>query len=118
MESRARAAALVTSAHSVVCDRTAAWLWGIDAFAYREIEAIPPVATCTRRPHRATRRSEIRGRSRDLEPRDWVDLGGVRVTTPLRTAMDLGCSLNRHEALAVLDGFMRKWGLTLAQMAR
>ena len=100
---RARAAGLVASPHAVVCDRTAAWIWGIDCFAYRELDVTPRLETCTLRGTRATRRPEIRGRSRDLKPSDWVEVGGVRVTTPLRTALDLACSLNRRNALAVLD---------------
>ena len=115
---RARAAALATSPHSVICDRTAAWIWGIDSFAYRELDAEPPLETCTLRGHRATRRPEVRGRSRDLRQRDWVEVGGVRVTTPLRTALDLACSLRRSTALAVLDRFMRDHGITLLQMQR
>ena len=115
---RAQAAALVVSPHAVVCDRTAAWIWGVDCFAYRELDSEPPLETCTLRGHRATRRPEVRGRSRDLRARDWVEVGGVRVTTPLRTALDLACSQRRRTALAVLDRFMREHGITLAEMVR
>src|SRR5436190_23726852 len=75
---RAQAAALVVSPHAVVCDRTAAWIWGVDCFAYRELDSEPRLETCTLRGHRATRRPEVRGRSRDLRTRDWVVVGGVR----------------------------------------
>ncbi|HET6168234.1 MAG TPA: hypothetical protein VFE07_15495 [Marmoricola sp.] len=34
-------------------------------------------------------------------------VAGVAVTTPLRTALDLGCNLRRRDALAALDQFMR-----------
>ncbi len=115
---RARAVGLVASPHAIVCDRTAAWIWGIDCFAFRELDVVPPLETSTMRGHRATRRPEVRGRSRDLRSRDWVEIGGVRVTTPLRTALDLACSLRRRTALAVLDRFMREHGITLAEMQR
>ena len=115
---RAQAAALVMSPHAVVCDRTAAWIWGVDCFAYRELDSVPRLETSTLRGHRATRRPEVRGRSRDLRARDWVEIGGVRVTTPLRTALDLACSQPRRTALAVLDRFMREHGITLAEFRR
>ena len=34
---------LVISAHSVVCDRTAAWIHGIDVYAWHETEILPPI---------------------------------------------------------------------------
>ena len=41
IESRVAAARLVTSEHSVICDRTAAWIHGIDVFAWHETEVLP-----------------------------------------------------------------------------
>ena len=41
VELRARAAQLVMSRHSVLCDRTAAWLHGVDVFRYAELETVP-----------------------------------------------------------------------------
>lgn len=38
------------------------------------------------------------------------------MTTPMRTALDLGCNLRRRDALAVLDQFRRRHGLTLEQL--
>jgi hypothetical protein len=35
-------------------------------------------------------------------------IGGVRVTTPIRTALDLGCQLRRREAYAALNAFARQ----------
>jgi very-short-patch-repair endonuclease len=112
VEERARAAALVISAHAVVCDRTAAWIWGVDCFQFRELDVIPPLEVRTLRGHRACDRSQIRGGQRDLRDRDWVRVSGVRVTTPLRTAMDLGCVLGRRDALAAMDALARNYGLT------
>ncbi len=36
-----------------------------------------------------------------------MELGGLRVTTPVRTACDLGRLLWRFDALAALDGYLR-----------
>ncbi len=109
---RARAAGLVISGHAVVCDRTAAWIWGVDCLAYAELEGTPPLETYVLRGHRATERPQVRGGTRDLRGDDWVLVDGVRVTTPLRTAMDLGCALRRPEAFAAMEALMRGHGFT------
>jgi hypothetical protein len=118
MEDRARAAALVISAHALVCDRTAAWIWGVDCFQYRELDVVPPLELRTLRGHRASARSNIRGGQRDLLTVDWVLVAGIRVTTPLRTALDLGCSLGRRDALAAMDALARAHGFTSQDLVR
>jgi hypothetical protein len=109
---RCRAAKLVISPFAVVCDRTAAWLHGVDVLDYRELEILPPLETYVLRGHTATRRPECAGGKRDLTDADVCVLFGLLVTTPLRTAMDLGCKLKRRDALAALDAFMRICGIT------
>jgi hypothetical protein len=116
MEERAGAAALVISPHAVVADRTAAWIWGVDCFSFRELDVVPPLETRTLRGHRAPTRSGLRAGQRDLSPKDWVFVSGVRVTTPLRTALDLGCVLSRRDALAAMDALARAHGLTSADL--
>jgi hypothetical protein len=115
---RALAAALVISPFAVACDRTAAWLHGVDVMDYRELDLLPPLETFVLRGHRRTNRPECRGGSRDLKPEDLCVVNGVHATTPLRTALDLGCSLSRRRALAALDAFMRMHGITHADMRR
>lgn len=115
---RTRAAALVISPHAVVCDRTAAWVHGVDAFRYAEIDVTPPLETYVLRGHRATDRPECEGGTRDLQPRDWVIIGGIRLTTPIRTALDLGCKLTRREAIAAMDALMREHDFTIADLER
>lgn len=110
---RAKAASLVVSPFGVLCDRSAAWVHGVDTFAYRELEILPPLETFVLRDLPRIRRTGIVGGRRDLAARDVMDVVGIRVTTPLRTALDLGCSLGRRDALAGLDGFMRLHGVTL-----
>jgi len=105
---RAQAAALAISPHSVVVDRTAAWIWGVECFGYAELDGTPEIETCVLRGHQATQRSEVAGVTRDLLPEDWVDLAGLRVTTPLRTAMDLGCRLWPPYGLGAMDALMRE----------
>jgi len=112
------AAALVISPHAVACDRTAAWIWGVDVYEYGELDATPPLETYVLRGRNATERPEVRGGVRDLLPEDWVEIDGVKVTTPLRTALDLGCKLNRRPALAAMDALMRGHGFTHEAMHR
>jgi hypothetical protein len=107
VETRASCAALVIAPGSVLRDRTAAWIHGVDVFTHAEHEVLPPIETCVPRFRSPTDRTGIDGGTRDLAEEDVMTVGGVRVTTPLRTALDLGCHLRRREALAALDQFMR-----------
>jgi hypothetical protein len=112
LELRAAAVALVVEPSSVVCDRTAAWLWGVDVLDFAELDVLPSIETFALRGRHRTRRRGCAGGVRDLAPEDVVEVGGVRVTTPLRTAADLACRLRPRQALAALDAFMREHGLT------
>lgn len=112
---RALAARLVLPERMVVCDRSAAWMHGIDHYEPSALD-VPPdleVVACTGQ--RTTLRG-IRGGVRDLEPEDVMLLDGVPVTTPLRTAADLACRRGRLSAAAVLDQFARHHGVTSVQL--
>lgn len=52
-------------------------------------------------------RPECSGGERDLTRCDLMVVHGLCMTTPLRTALDLGCVLSRPDGLAALDGFLR-----------
>lgn len=112
LEQRVAAATLVVTRGGVFCDRTAAWLHGIDVLDYRELEILPPLEVVVLPQHHRVERRGCAGGERDLAPYDIELLGGVRVTTPLRTALDLGCLLPRGGALAALDMFMRTKAVT------
>ncbi|MCW2759463.1 MAG: hypothetical protein JWO46_3209 [Nocardioidaceae bacterium] len=115
---RCRAASLVLSRHTVVRDRTAAWLHGIDVFDYHETEILPPLETSVLRWHEPTRRADHVGGTRDLAPRDIQQVHGLSVTTPMRTALDLGCALPPRHGLAMLDAFARHYGFARSQLER
>jgi hypothetical protein len=117
-QAKLAAAALVISSSSVACDRTAAWVWGVDVHAFRELDDVPPVEMYVVSGHRRSDRAGVRGGQRHLMPGDWVEIDGVKVTTPLRTAMDLGCLLTRRHALAAMDALMREHGFTHRDMSR
>ena len=117
-EVRVAALALALNPFTVVCDRTAAWVYGIEVMLFRELDVLPPLETFTLRGHSRTGRPECSGGQRDLAPDDICSVDGVPVTTPLRTCMDLGCKLSRRRALAAMDAFMREFGITRAEMMR
>lgn len=105
LEMRARAVALVVSPNSVITDRTAAWLHGV-AILERGAHVVAPRVSAFNRNDSRIRRIDVRGGRRALLDRDVADLAGLAVTTPLRTACDLGRMLWRYDALGALDGFL------------
>jgi hypothetical protein len=115
---RAQAARLVIRPHVVICDRTAAWLYGIDTFDLRELTGFPPNDTCVLTTASRVRRAGCTGTRRALDPSDVVRLNGLTVTTPLRTAHDLGRRLRPSGALAALDGFLRAGLVTARDLER
>ncbi|KRA28206.1 MULTISPECIES: type IV toxin-antitoxin system AbiEi family antitoxin domain-containing protein [unclassified Nocardioides] len=118
VELRAAVVALAASNHHVIRDRTAAWLLGVDMHVMSEHDLLPPIETCALRGRNPTRRPEADGRTRDLAPHDIIEAHGLRVTSPLRTAMDLGCNLRRREAFAAMTTLARLHGFTALDLAR
>jgi hypothetical protein len=103
---RARTVQLVVSPHAVITDRTAAWLHGVTILE-RGAHLVAPKVSAFNANDSRIRRSGVRGGRRGLLDRDVMDLGGLRVTTPVRTACDLGRMQWRFDALAGLDGYLR-----------
>lgn len=97
---------LVVPSHCVVVDRTAAWAQGVSILPRSSVYEMPFLDVFSTGGSRM-RRDGVRSGVRDLLDRDIVELDGLRVTTPLRTACDLGRGLWRFDALAALDGFLR-----------
>lgn len=93
---------------AVVCDRTAGWLHGAPRIlAPGDHLAVPQPSLFLPETGRRLRRGAVRSGSRAFAADDLVDVGGVLVTTPLRTALDLGRLLHRDQALAALDSMLR-----------
>ncbi|WP_406287111.1 type IV toxin-antitoxin system AbiEi family antitoxin domain-containing protein [Embleya sp. NBC_00896] len=109
LEVRARAAVMVLPRGAVVCGRTAARLHGVRVPADpRErarrtapIEVAVPVGAALPRRH------GCRARVLALRAEEVVRLGGVPVTSPVRTAADLARTADRDTGVVVLDGFLR-----------
>lgn len=116
MELRVAAVSCVMAPHAVVCDRTAAWLHGVDVFDLAEHDVLPAVDVVSIAGRNASIRSDVFGGERDLVPSEIMTVRGVRVTTPIRTACDLACLRGRWRAIAVLDAFRRAYGITVRDL--
>ena len=112
VELRAAAVALVVAEDHVAIDRTAAAIHGVSTFGFAEVDdRTPPIETAAPLDRRTTKRADVDGRTRDLAVRDIMEINGLRVTTPLRTALDLGRNLKRREAMAAMNALARLHGL-------
>ncbi|MCW2620666.1 MAG: hypothetical protein JWL64_268 [Frankiales bacterium] len=90
--------------------QTAADLWQLET-----LNAGPPALTVPRNRGRLT----VPGWKvyrRDLAPQDVVVLQGIRLTTPLRTVLDLSRSLPLEEAVVVADSALRVTPLEVDQV--
>lgn len=119
---RARALSLVVPNTAVVTDRTAAWLLGVDVLAPGDHLRVPPISVYQLPGNTRVRRAGCKGGERTLTAADVMIVEGVRVTTPLRTALDLGRLLRRDHAIGALDGLLRLGAFSrdelLAQIVR
>ncbi len=106
IECRAHALSLVVPESAVVVDRTAAWLHMVDVLPRSAVHEMPPIEVFSRAESRVRRPGVASGERRLLDG-DVTVVNGVLVTTRLRTALDLGRSLNRYHALAALDALVR-----------
>ena len=94
---------------AIVCRRSAAWLHGLDVLDHRGFPATPPVDVLTSD-------QKLRSRSPLVSPHvaddllsvDVVEIAGLRVTSPLRTAADLARFLPRWDALVSIDAFLHR----------
>ncbi|WP_134767492.1 type IV toxin-antitoxin system AbiEi family antitoxin domain-containing protein [Nocardioides sp. 1609] len=103
LELRLAALRLVVPPDCVVTDRTAAWVWlGARALAPGEHVDLPRISVFGP-PGRRLRNGLVDSGERRLAARDVREVEGVLVTTPLRTACDLGRLLHPDQALAAMD---------------
>jgi len=118
IEVRATCLAKALPEGAVVCDHTAAWLWGVDCQPAASLDGPLDLDVVSINGGDRTRRSGVHGGKRDLQEEEIWEVGGVRVTSPVRTACDLACRRGRRQALAVLDAFMHSCGVTRTDYRR
>lgn len=106
-ELRIQLISLVAPPGSVVCDWTACWIWtGLDSPGSHLV--VPRPAVFRFRGNDRTRHGAVRSGERWLLPSDVVPLAdGLFITTPIRTAWDLGRFAHRYVAIGGMDALMR-----------
>lgn len=94
---RAQVFAALRPGHTVADRGTAAWIHGT--------RSVPPLRpqVCIDRRHRGSVPLDFDAHQHALVEGDAVELAGVRVTSPLRTAADLMLTLPRFERLDALE---------------
>ncbi|MCX6395984.1 MAG: type IV toxin-antitoxin system AbiEi family antitoxin domain-containing protein [Propionibacteriales bacterium] len=108
---RARALALVLGRRHLVVDRTAAWLHGAPV-----LPSDPGTGAGV--PLDVAGRRRWPGQEVPVMPGEVMVLGGIRCTTPLRTALDVSRHLAPERALPLLDGLLRAGSLQHVALVR
>ena len=105
---RAQVIQLVVPEGAVVCDRHAGWLLGAEmVLAPNEHLALRPTSVFRPSGLGRLRNDLVDSGERNLRPEDVTEVDGVLVTTPLRTAWDLGRTRYPEPAIAGLDALLR-----------
>jgi hypothetical protein len=112
---RSAALGLVVPAHAVVTDWSACWLHtGIDAPG---AHLRPPSVTVFRPAgHDRLRNGICASGERTFAPGDVWQLGATQLTSPLRTAWDLGRLAPRDRAIGALDALLRHGSFTREEL--
>lgn len=118
IELRAAALGLILPDHLVIADRSAAWLHGVDVFDLAAHQTVPDIDVMSVDGHDATELTGCFAGKRDLVSDEIWKIGGVRVTSPVRTACDVACLRGRYQAMAALDGFRRTCRVSVADLER
>jgi hypothetical protein len=106
IELRLSALALVVPPDCVVCDWTAVWLYTGMLPPGQHLE-VPPVRLFKHGGHDRLRNTLCDSGERTFLPEDLVEISGLWVTTPLRTAWDVGRLSHRDVAISGLDALLR-----------
>ena len=105
---RSQCLALVVPEDCVVCDRHAGWLLGAEMIlAPNEHLELRPISIFRPSGNGRLRNDLAESGERNLIPADVMEVSGIAVTTPLRTAWDLGRVRFRETAISGLDAMLR-----------
>lgn len=109
-----------------LCDRAkAAWLWshregivmgltaaGLHGSKWLDHDLPVELMWPNARPPKGIRTHYLR-----LLPGEYMELGGLRVTTPSRTAFDVGRRRPKHSTVARMDALLRATGVSVEEVA-
>lgn len=108
LDLRAEIVRLVVPPDAFVCDNTAGWLHGAPNALLPNDHLEPPPVACFRPADGGRLRNGVmRSGERTVRRDDLMELRGLVVTTPIRTAWDLGRLQRRDQALSGLDAMLR-----------
>lgn len=108
---RAESLAHFCEARLIVEQHSAAWIWGalLQPPARHELCASIGARSRSVHPHRLLVREVV------ISPTDWVQLGSIKVTTPLRTASDLARFSDRYDH-GLIEQLVALHGLSVADV--
>ncbi|MEP7092293.1 MAG: type IV toxin-antitoxin system AbiEi family antitoxin domain-containing protein, partial [Nocardioidaceae bacterium] len=112
---RASALHLVVPRHAVVTDWTAVWLF-TGLLPPNDHLRVPPVSMFLPAGKGRLRNALCRSGERSFLGRDLMTVGGLRVTTPLRTAWDMGRLTHRDSAISALDALLGEGSFTRPEL--
>jgi hypothetical protein len=103
---RTHALRLVVPRDAVVTDWTACWFYTGVLPAGQHVD-VPPLTVFRPAGHDRLRNTLCASGERGFVAGDLTHVGGLRITTPLRTAWDLGRLAHRDRAIGALDALLR-----------
>lgn len=109
---------LICPPDSVVTDRTAGWLLGAPMILAPGSNLVVPEPSIFLPPGRRLRNGIAHSGERRLAERDVMRVGDLWVTTPLRTACDLGRLLHPDQAIGAMDALAAVGGLDAGRIER
>jgi hypothetical protein len=112
---RAESLLLVVPAHAVVTDWTAVWLF-TGLLPPGDHLRVPPISMFLPAGRGRLRNGLCNSGERAFRPRDLTVVDRLRVTTPLRTAWDVGRLSHRDIAIGALDALLRHGSFTLDEL--
>ena len=116
---RSQCLALVVPDDCVVCDRHAGWLLGAEMIlAPNEHLDLRPISIFRPSGNGRLRNDLAESGERNLSPSDIIEVSGIAVTTPLRTAWDLGRVRFREQAISGLDAMLRLDAFTQEELVQ
>lgn len=109
---KVRAALAVLPPEVVVAGRSAMWFWGAKVAAAAE-----PVEVVLQPGHHVRNRPEVVVHRSVLRDDEWQEVPTCRVTTPARTAFDVGRSGDPLVTVPLLDALMAATGVTVEEIS-